>query len=83
MAKKTAPEQPTTETAPRGPALRSPVARRAFLAGSTAIAATAGYAAYSSGGGDAGPPDEQSADPRRMSYRETDHIRQFYARARF
>ena len=53
--------------------------RRRLLAG----APLAGAAALAGGRAAAGEPDEDDrADPRRTVYRETDHVKAYYARAR-
>lgn len=74
----------TEQARKSGPA---PIRRRALLVGSTAIAAAAGYAVFAPEGQEGGADEERrkaaASDPRRLGYRETDHIRQFYARARF
>jgi hypothetical protein len=57
------------------------VTRRVFVAGTAGAGAAA--AVRLAPAADAGPPAEASEDPRTLSYRETDHIRRFYARSRF
>jgi hypothetical protein len=58
------------------------VTRRVFVTGAAGAGAAAAVrlAPASSGTGAPAAPD---GDPRRLSYRETDHIRWFYARSRF
>ena len=59
------------------------LARRAFLIGSTAIAAGGGLAAAVRGGDTVPESADRAADPRQPEYRETEHIRKFYALSRF
>ena len=73
---------PTQKSAGSAP-LHKPVARRALLAGASAVAAGAAYTAIAPDTGDEPAKQGAASDPRRLTYRETDHIRQFYARARF
>lgn len=78
----------TPETKPRreksnSSPLRTPLARRALLTGASAAAAGAAFATIAAEGQEETAEQEAASDPRRLSYRETDHIRQFYARARF
>jgi len=62
------------------------VTRRVFVTGAAGAGAAVGAAAVvrlAPASSDAGPPAAPDGDPRRLSYRETDHIRRFYARSRF
>ena len=57
------------------------VDRRVFLTGSTSVAVASGVAAAALGRGTGS--ENKSTDPRRLEYRETEHIRKFYALSRF
>lgn len=58
-------------------------ARRAFLVGATSTVAASGIAAATLGRVGGSEPPRNNASPQELSYRETDHIRTFYARSRF
>ena len=87
MAEPTRTQQSRQGTAPEkeksGSSPGRPVARRAFLTGASAVAAATGYATLAPGEPEKARTGDPPSDPRKVSYRETDHIRQFYARARF
>lgn len=71
------------EGRPKNESSRPEPGRRAFLAGATATVAASGIAAATLGGTSGSRSSREKTDPGKLSYRETDHIRTFYARSRF
>lgn len=57
-------------------------ARRALLSGGSLTLAAAAAATVASPASPATGEDAEGADPRQPAYRETDHVRAYYARAR-